>query len=177
LDYYTISNGIVAGICFGFGIIFLFTGLRRKDRKRLNLLFAVFALAYGATLFNGTLFHNAASVDQYVRLSRWDAVAVVLAFTALIWYVAEYSRVRPRIFLWILTSLFGAVGIANIVRTNMIYDHILGLNYLIMPWGEQIAYIEATDSPWSLLFLAIQLAVLGFIVFACIGQYRRAALP
>ncbi len=173
MDYYTIANGIVAGICFGFGIIFLFSGLRRRDKKRLNLLFALFALAYGATLFNGTRFHNASSVEAYVAITRGDAIFVVLAFTTLIWYIAEYTQVRPRLFLWGLTAVFIAIGIANIGRTNQVYDQILGLNTITMPWGEQIAYLEATDSAWSLLFLGAQLAVLGFIVFACFRQYLR----
>ncbi|MGB3717893.1 MAG: sensor histidine kinase [Candidatus Promineifilaceae bacterium] len=173
MDYYAAANGIVAGICLGFGIIFLFVGLRRKNNKRLNLLFALFALAYAATLFNGIRFHNATSVEQYVGLARWDAIPVVLAFTALIWYVAEYTKVRPRIFLWGLTALFIVTGLAQIVRVNLLYEEILGLNMVMMPWREQVAYLEATDSIWSLLFLGAQLAVLVFMVYACIRQYLR----
>jgi signal transduction histidine kinase len=173
LAYYTIANGIIAGICLGFGIIFLFSGLRRQENNKLNLLFAVFALSYAATLFNGIRFHNAASADEYVAITRWDAIFVVLAFATLIWYIAEYTQVRPRLFLWGLTALFIVTGIANITRTNLLFDQILGLNTVTMPWGEQIAYIETTESVWSLLFLAGQLAVLGFIVFACSRQFLR----
>ncbi len=173
MDYYAISNGIVAGICIGFGIIFLFTGLRRKDNKRLNLLFAVFALAYAGTLFNGIRFHNATSIDLYVAINRWDSVFVVLAFSALIWYIAEYTQVKPRILLWILTAIFIISGVANILRTNLLYDQILGLNTITKPWGEQVAYLEVTDSFWSLLFLLGQLFVLGYMVYACVRQYLR----
>ncbi len=172
MAYYTIANGIIAGACFGFGIIFLFSGLRRRDGKRLNLFFAVFALAYAATLFNGIRFHNATFVEAYVAIIRQDTIFVVLAFTALIWYVAEYTQVKPLVFLWGLTGVFVASGVAQLVRTNLIYDQIIGLNAVTMPWGEQVAYLEATDSVWSLLFLAAQLAVLGFSVFACIRQYQ-----
>jgi signal transduction histidine kinase len=172
LAYYTIAKGIIAGICFGFGIIFLFSGLRRRGGKRLNLLFAVFALAYAATLFNGIRFHNAVFVEAYVAIIRQDTIFVVLAFTALIWYVAEYTQVKPLVFLWGLTGVFVASGVAQLVRTNLIYDQITGLNAVTMPWGEQVAYLEANDSVWSLLFLAAQLAVLGFSVLACIRQYQ-----
>jgi signal transduction histidine kinase len=173
LEYYTIANGIVVGICLGFSIIFLFIGLRRRDNKRLNLLFAVFALAYAATLFNGIRFHNASSAELYVTITRGDTIFVVLAFTTLIWYVAEYTQVKPRVFLWGLTALFIVTGITQITRTNMLYGEIHGLNTVAMPWGEQVAYLEATDSLWSTLFLVGQLLVLGFMIFACIRQYVR----
>jgi hypothetical protein len=92
-----VANGIVSGICLGFGIIFLFSGIRRQDNRRLNLLFALFSLSYAATLFNGIRFHNATTVEQYMALVRGDSIFVLLAFTALIWYVAEYTQVKPRI--------------------------------------------------------------------------------
>jgi signal transduction histidine kinase len=165
--------GIVAGICLGFGILYLFVGLRRKNDKRLNLTFALFALGYAGTLVNGIRFHSATSVAEYVAVSRWDAVFVVLAFSALIWYVGYYTGVRPRIFLWAVTAVYATSGIANIVRPNLIFGEILGLAYVTLPWGEQLAYIETTDSIWSLLFLLAQLTTLGFIVVACVLQFRR----
>ncbi len=137
------------------------------------MLFALFALAYAATLFNGIRFHNASSVEQYVRLARWDIIPVFLIYTSLIWYVADYTKARPRIFLWALTTLFTIIGIAQIVRGNLLYEEILGMDTVILPWGEQLAYLEATDSIWSLLLLGAQLAVLVFMVYACTRQYLR----
>lgn len=173
MAYYTIANGIVAGICLGFGLIFLFTGLRYLANRRLHLLFATFALAYAVTLFNGIRFHNAASLDSYLRISLSDTFFVVVAFIALIWYVAEYTQVKPRGFLLLLTIVFFIVGLAQVTRTNLIYEEILGLDAATMPWGEQVVYLEATDSFWSLLFLAAQLAVLVYMIYACIRQYLR----
>lgn len=173
MNYYTIANAIVTGICVGFGFIFLFVGLRRLENKRLNLLFAVFALSYAATLFNGIRFHNAASTAAYTAIIRGDAVFVVAAFVALIWYTAEYTAVKPRPLLWALTAAFVASGLAQWARTNLLYDEILGLATVTMPWGEEVAYLEATDSAWSLLFLAAELTALAYMVIACFGQYRR----
>jgi signal transduction histidine kinase len=42
-----------------------------------------------------------------------------------------------------------------------------------MPWGELISYLEVTEGVWSTIFLAGQLTALGFMVYACIRQYRR----
>jgi signal transduction histidine kinase len=173
LAYYTIANGFIAGICFGFGIISTFIAFRYQENRRRNLLFAIFALAYAATLFNGIRFHNAASVETYVALARADSIFPPLVFITLIWYIAEYTQVKPRGFLWALTAIFIASGIAQLARVNLLYDQILGLNTVMMPWGEQLAYLETTDSVWSLLYLAAQLAVLVYSIFACIRQYQR----
>ncbi len=173
MHYYALANGIIAGICLGFGILFLFIGLRRKNNKRLNLLFALFALGYAGTLFNGILYHDASSAEQYIRLVRWDVAPISLTFISLIWYVAEYTKARPRIFLWGLTTLFIVLGITQIVRGNLLHEEILGLDTLIMPWGERLAYLEATDSIWSYLETGAWLAALLFILYACIRQYLR----
>jgi hypothetical protein len=145
LNYYTLANILFAGLCLAFSIIFLFNGLRRHDNRRLNLLFATFALAYAGTLFNGVRFHNASTLESYLAINRGDSIFVVLAFTALIWYVAEYTKVRPRLLLWGLTAAFVASGFVNMVRGNLIYDQIIGLNSIVMPWGKRVAFLEATD--------------------------------
>ena len=46
MHYYFTAVSLIAGICLGFGILYLFIGLRRKDNKPLNLTFALFALCY-----------------------------------------------------------------------------------------------------------------------------------
>jgi formate/nitrite transporter FocA (FNT family) len=48
MGIYTVATGIVAGICIGLGILFLFVGLRRKANKNLSLTFAMFALSYAS---------------------------------------------------------------------------------------------------------------------------------
>ena len=172
MNYYTLANLLIAGICLGFGIMFLFNGLRRHDNRRLNLLLAIFALAYAATLYNGIRYHNATSLEAAVAVIRGSRFHL-LAFIVLVWYVAEYTQVKPRIWLWGITVIFIISGIAFTARANLIYDQIHSLASVTMPWGEQVAYLEVTEGVWSLLFLVGQLAVLAFMVFACIRQYRR----
>ena len=172
MNYYTLANIYIAGICLGFGIMYLFTGLRRHENKRLNLLFAIFALAYSVTLYNGIRYHNATSVEAAVAIIRGSRFHL-LAFIVLAWYVAEYTQVKPRIWLWGITTIFIISGIAFTARANLIYDQIHSLANVTMPWGEQVAYLEVTEGVWSLLFLVGQLAILAFMVFACIKQYRR----
>jgi signal transduction histidine kinase len=130
-------------------------------------------LAYAGTLINGIRFHSAISIESFVSINRQDTIFVILVYSALIWYVAEYTKVMSRVFLWGLTAVFLLTGAANIFRTNLIYEQILSLDTITLSWGEELAFVEATESIWSILFLAAQLAVLAYTVFACVRQFTR----
>ena len=72
-----------------------------------------------------------------------------------------------------LLAAFVSSGIANVVRPNLIHDEILGLASVTLPWGEQLAYVEATDSLWATVFLAANLITIGYVLVACTLQFRR----
>jgi PAS domain S-box-containing protein len=173
MHYYLTALAIVAGICFAFGILFLFTGLRRKDGSGSTVLFSLFALSYGAVILTGIANYGATSVEDWLSSARLDGVFVVLTWCLLIGYVALYTGVKPRIFLALLLAAFVSSGIANVVRPNLIHDEILGLASVTLPWGEQLAYVEATDSIWATVFLVANLVTIGYVLVACILQFRR----
>jgi hypothetical protein len=173
MDFYAISLAVVSGICFAFGILYLFMGLRRKDDRGPTLLFSLFALSYAAVILTGLANYSATSVDEWMSSARWDSVFVVLTWSLLIGFVALYTGVKPRIFLALLVAAFLSTGIASVVRPNLIHDEILGLASVTLPWGEQLAYVEATDSIWALVFLVTNLVTIGYVLVACALQSRR----
>ncbi|MFC2037877.1 hypothetical protein ACFLYD_07960, partial [Chloroflexota bacterium] len=173
MHYYLIALAIVAGLCFAFGILFLFTGLRRQDDSWSTVLFSLFALSYGAVILTGIANYGATSVEDWLSSARLDGVFVVLTWSLLIGYVAVYTGVKPRIFLALLLAAFVSSGIANMVRPNLIHDEILGLASVTLPWGEQLAYVEATDSIWATVFLVVSLVTIGYVLVACTLQFLR----
>jgi two-component system nitrate/nitrite sensor histidine kinase NarX len=173
MHYYLTALAIVAGICFAFGILFLFTGLRRKDDSWLAVLFSLFALSYAAAILTGMANYSATSVDDWLSSARLDGVFVVLTWCLLIGYVAVYTGVKPRIFLALLLAAYVSSGIANVVRPNLIHDEILGLASVTLPWGEQLAYVETTDSIWATVFLVANLVTIGYVLVACTLQFLR----
>jgi signal transduction histidine kinase len=173
MHYYLIALAIVAGLCFAFGILFLFTGLRRQDDSWSTVLFSIFALSYGAVILTGIANYGATSVEDWLSSARLDGVFVVLTWSLLIGYVAVYTGVKPRIFLALLLAAFVSSGIANMVRPNLIHDEILGLASVTLPWGEQLAYVEATDSIWATVFLVVSLVTIGYVLVACTLQFLR----
>ncbi len=173
MDIYVISLAVVSGICLAFGILFLFTGLRRKDGSGPTVLFSLFALSYAAVILTGIANYSATSVDDWLSSARLDGVFVVLTWSLLIAYVAVYTGVKPRIFLALLLAAFVTSGIANVVRPNLIHAEILGLASVTLPWGEQLTFVEATDSIWATVFLVANLVTIGYVVAACTLQFLR----
>jgi PAS domain S-box-containing protein len=173
MHYYFTAVSLVAGICLGFGILYLFIGLRRKDNKPLYLTFAIFALCYAATLFNGIRWYSTAIVSEYVAINRFDSIIVVGAFVSLIWYVAYYTGFRPRIFLWVLSSAFLLTSLVFIISPAAFIGEVSGLINISLPWGEKLANLDSSGSIWLDINLLAKLVTLGYIVFALIKQYRR----
>lgn len=104
MSLYTTIIGTVAGVCIGFGLLYLFVGLRRRGNRTLNLLFGLFALAYAGTLLLGVAWRQADTINEFISINRWNGLFLPMAFTSLLWYVATYTRVRPK---WLLYSPTG----------------------------------------------------------------------
>lgn len=180
MHYYFTAISLIAGVCLGFGILYLFIGLRRKEDKPLNLSFALFALCYATTLVNGIRWYAAASVAQYIAISRFDVVFLTGAWVALVLYISYYTDLQPRIFLWALSTAFIVPGLVYLISPMTFTGEISGLVYITLPWGERLADLDATGSIWSDIVLLARLVTLGYIVFALVRQFiggeRRPAI-
>jgi len=173
MHIYFTAISIIAGICLGFGVLFLFIGLRRKDNKPLNLTFALFALCYAVTLFNGIRWYSSSTPAEYIAANRFDAVFITTAFVSLVWYFAQYTAVKPRLFLWVLSGALIVPGVVYIFNPAAFTGEVNGLTFINLPWGETLADMDASGSIWLDILLFARLAALGYIIFALFIQYRR----
>ena len=173
MHYYFTAVSLVAGICLGFGILYLFIGLRRKENKPLYLTFALFALCYAATLFNGIRWYSTNIVSEYLAINRFDAIFVAGAFISLIWYISHYTDFRPRIFLWVLSAALLVPSLVFIISPATFTGEVSGLTYIILPWGENLNDLDSAGSVWLDILLLARLVTLGYIILALIQQFRR----
>jgi signal transduction histidine kinase len=173
MHYYFTVVSLIAGICLGFGILFLFIGLRRKDNKPLNLTFAVFALCYAITLFNGIRWYSTDNINEFIAINRFDSVFVAGAFVALVLYISYYTSFRPRIFLWVLSAAFIVPSLVFIISPETFTGEFSGLTHIVLPWGEKLADLDSAGSIWFDIFTLASLVTLGFIIFALIRQFLR----
>ena len=172
--------GGLAGLCIGIGVVYLLLGLRRPEGDWLHLTFALFALSYAGANITSVLEYKTDSLAAFMRLSDWTALFTGLALILLLWFVAVYTKVQPRIFLVTLTAVIGFVVLVAIFRTNSIHTDIFGIYRVTLPWGETITRLDASESIWEIIFFLSNITLVGYLIYACVRQYlsgkRREAL-
>jgi signal transduction histidine kinase len=173
MSIYATVIGTIAGICLGYGILYFFIGLRRGEDQRLNLSFALFALGYAGTLLMGIAYRSQETAADYLALSRWDGIFIWLAFVALNWFVAAYTGVKAKWYLWGFTIFISVLIMAAMLTPTLNFSVMPELAMIPLPWNEEVPTLVGEENIWGLLLLLAQLVTLGFIVAAGMGQYRR----
>jgi PAS domain S-box-containing protein len=172
MNVFLLVLGISAGICVGIGIIYLFLGFRRHDRDRLFITFGLFSLAYAGAIATAGLAYKSNLLEQYMMIARWGGVFTLLALILLIWFVAEYTKVQPRIYLFGQTAVLVFMMFVAVFRTNFVHTDIFGIVQFSLPWGESITLLDANESVWEIIFFLSQFAIIGYLIYACFRQYR-----
>ena len=173
MSIYATVIGTFAGICLGYAVLYLFIGLRRQLDKRLNLYFALFAFGYAGTLLMGIWYRSQTTVADYLAISRWDGIFIWLAIVALNWYVAEYTGIRTRGYLWGFTAVFTFIILAAMLTPTITFNEMPELATIPLPWNENVPTLVGDENLWGALLLLGQLATLIFIVVAGLLQWRR----
>lgn len=171
MEILPIILGIAAGVCIGTGIIYLFIGFRRRDGERLHLTFALFALAYAGANITAILEYKATSLEHFMQIGNLTALFTVTTLIILLWFVAAYTHVEPRIFLVVLTATISLVGMIAIIRPNSIHTEIFGIVPVTLPWGEVINLLDSSESIWEIIFFLSEIVLVGFAIYATIRQY------
>ncbi len=111
--------------------------------------------------------------DQYAAAFRVSTLFTAVGFALLIWYVAAYTRVRPRVLLVTLTAAFVILWLAAAFLPGLVIDVSGGVSTLELPWGETLLMAEEADPALLPLFLFAGLAAIVYIVVAGVAQWRR----
>jgi two-component system sensor kinase FixL len=166
----------LAGVCCYAGLHHLLVASRRPVR-RTHLLFALlcFAVAFHVIAKAGA--YQADSAQALVALRRWEASWALVFFALLPWFVAEYTRIRPRALLAALSGIFVVVLAANLVLPHGAqFVDLPRLQYMTLPWGEQVVDLRAHqrtlwhDAAWVGIAL-----VFAYSFYACTRQYSKGA--
>ena len=171
--WYFLILMILAGVSAGLGLLFLFLGQRRSINITLHIAFAIFALSYAGTIASGALVSQTDSVAAYLAMSQLDAIFVIASFISLLYFVANYTGVKPRFFLWVLTAVYLIILTAALQSPNFIFEEIGDVFTVTLPWGESVTQIEAVGNIWEIVFFATELVMIGYLIFSAVKQYRR----
>lgn len=174
--YFTTSIAIVAGVCLGVAAIYLFVGVRRAPDRSRNLLFGFFSIAYAGAILGARAYYLAATPEQTAGADRVSGVFAVAGFCLLAWYVASYTGVRPRRFLWLVTAMYAAVGFAYFFLPSLV-EYSVAPTLQTLPWNETILVPQADSAQlFPLLFIA-QVATIVYVIVADVAQFRRGQRP
>ena len=133
-------NGIVipglyllSGICAYAAINHLATALR-PPHDRAHLLFSGMCLLmvmFGPLQVWG---YRAENVAELVPALKWSLAVIMPFLILLLWFVAEYSGVRPRLLLTGLNILFAVLFVINLMQPySLQYEEIKGLERVHIP--------------------------------------------
>jgi PAS domain-containing protein len=97
-------------------------------------------------------------------------------FPALAWFVADYTRVRPKRFLTGLSLFFALIFTVNLALPYGVnFTQLPEFRSITLPWGEQVADLRPHNGAWFNAGWAGMLTTLAFCIVACVQQYRRGA--
>lgn len=173
MAYFTTSIALVAGLCLAFAVIYLFIGIRRSTNRKQTLLFGFFSLAYAGAIMTARAGFMAESVDEFAASLRISSAIAAVGFAILIWFVAAYTKVQPRIVLWLLTGAFGVQFLAAIFFPGLVVNVAAGVRSETLPWGETVLMGQVDDAALVPLLILTLLLSIGYMIAATVRQYRR----
>jgi len=163
---------LLAGVCVYATVHHLANALH-PSHDLTQLLFA------GTCLFivPAGLFHAASyqaqSPGEYVAALRWNIATLIPFFVLFQWFLATYTEVRPRPWLWLTTAAYAVLLVVDLTAPySLQYDAPPLIEHLHLPWGEKLTLARGSNGPWFHAALALVLLTFGYAVYALIVHYR-----
>jgi len=177
----TIAFLMISGICLAVGLLHLTIFFRRRDRK-VELFFAVMAIAVSVSFFFETRLYCASHLDQAV--SAFKSMLTFQGFTwmAFAWFIVLLTGAYRRRLAFFVTGAYALAVVVNILSPNtIIYATIDTLQTHYLPWNEKISYVSGSPNPWRYLadiawILLIFMAAESIVRMAKRGLNRRAVI-
>ncbi|MCG6986920.1 MAG: PAS domain-containing protein [Gemmatimonadetes bacterium] len=172
---------LIVGVMLFAGLHHLLIGLRRPH-ERVYLTFAAVSLLAACWTAWGIPLYAARTPEAFLHATRWRQVMGLGIGVSLLWFIAEYTSVRPRVFLWSLTGVQLAMAVAAVsLPFTLYFSGPPQLEHPLMRWGEVITTATLPEGP--LLLPTEIVTTLNFLfglwasgVMWLRGQ-RRGAVP
>lgn len=160
------SAYFVAGIALYAFIIHIQVGLRHPADPK-HILFALmclFACSYIPINARALL---ATSIDDFVNAFKWTHTFISFYVLSMIWFIAEYSKCRPKLMLITFSGLTLLTMVVNILGPlGLQFEDISGLKLVSLPWGEQLTIVKGKVSYWFLFAFSLLVFELGYMIYA-----------
>jgi len=169
-----IAMGIVAGIGLYACAYHFLVGVRQRPRNPIHLIFALLILLVTGQVLSDAVIRATDSLSVAVTSFKVGITLVALALITLLWFVALYTRVKPRWFLLSLSAASAFIAIFNITTPySVVYVEVTNLSTRYFSWGEPFPVLEGTPSLWQVVNIFVFLAILSYAFYAAFRQYQR----
>jgi diguanylate cyclase (GGDEF)-like protein/PAS domain S-box-containing protein len=174
LDTLTISSiFVLAGVCLYAAISHLSVALRKPFNKT-HFHFAFLCLAVAFLTYAQTQAYQAHSVAVYISALRWNLALILIAFIFLAWFIADFTRVQPKVYLIGITLLFSGLFLQNLYAPYTLqYSEITHLKFLHLPWGEVVTEAVGRNGLAFKLGVLAVLITFGFAIYSLVRSWRR----
>lgn len=165
----------------------LLTGLHHglaaitEHTRRLYILFALASISVAGHTFFRACAYSATTVVEYVDMRQWEVAFLCGVFIPFCWFIADLTRIRPKLFLTILSVLWLLLFAANaILPYGAQFPELPAqLHYIHLPWGEAVVDMSVLPFSawhyfgWSLILISVLFAFYADEVAARMAQGKN----
>ena len=164
---------MLTGVCGFSGVYHLISG-RRKPLDRSIMLFGMVSLMVVPFAFFHILSYQATTLPGYIFALRWNIAAVTLTYLLFLWFIAEYTGIAWRPFLWAISGWAALLFIVNLqAPLTAQYAANLHIEQMTLPWGETLTRGKGDISSWFRAGALTIILLHGYWVYALFIRYRR----
>jgi PAS domain S-box-containing protein len=172
----------MAGVIVFVGIFHLTIYFLRLERRG-DLTFAL--ICFGMALYDILCagLYNVTSVADGVIWQRMQIFVLLLSGVLFLWFIADYTSQRSRIWLYSFTGFFFLTSLVVLLdRSDLVFsiDHPL-TKKVSLPLGLEVTYYEAVPGPIIQLLLGVALLMLVYSLQLAVKYYRsgepKKAIP
>ena len=163
---------LLGGVCLYACAVHATVGLRRP-RDLVQIAFAGLCLATACLGVSSA--HVAKAVDPGVYLAnlRWSVTFGIMTYFCQMWFVALYTGIKPKPFLYGLSAIYLVAVLVNAFGQQTIqFETLQSFNPKRMAWGETIAIGTGIPSMWFKLGSFALLLTHVFMLYASFAHYR-----
>ena len=163
----------VVGVAALAGLYHLLVGLRGRDAA-VHVTFAALCFVAGAWAAVGVVRYTTFDAVTFLNADSLRVSLGQLAGACLLWYLAFFSGVKPKAFLWSATGLFLANLVANeLLPFGLHYADIPTLELVFLPWGETVTGARESLGFWWYSDLLGSLLPLAFALWCASSLWQR----
>jgi len=147
---------------------------QHRPQRRVHFLFAAISLLMALFALSNIQSFQQTAVAPSFRALRLSLGISTVYMGLWPWFIAEYTGVRPR---WVLTVITGACAVLLLANLTQPYTHTFeqfrGVERVPLPWGETIYRPVGFRGIWKPVAMTVILLTYGFGFYALAVRFRR----